>query len=53
MEKAVKFGLVGRNISYSFSKKYFEQKFQKLLLINHSYEIFDTENTPQLDLPGF
>lgn len=44
MEKAVKFGLVGRNISYSFSKKYFEQKFQKLLLINHSYEIFDTEN---------
>ena len=44
MEKAVKFGLVGRNISYSFSKKYFEQKFQKLLLNNHSYEIFDTEN---------
>lgn len=44
MEKAVKFGLVGRNISYSFSKKYFEQKFQKLLLNHHSYEIFDTEN---------
>jgi len=44
MEKAVKFGLVGRNISYSFSKKYFEQKFLKLLLNNHSYEIFDTEN---------
>ena len=48
MEKAVKFGLVGRNISYSFSKKYFEQKFQKLLLINHSYEIFDTENLDQI-----
>ena len=44
METTVKFGLIGRNISYSFSKKYFEQKFQKLLLNNHSYEIFDTEN---------
>ncbi|GGP04409.1 shikimate 5-dehydrogenase [Cloacibacterium rupense] len=44
METAVKFGLIGRNISYSFSKKYFEQKFQKLLLNNYSYEIFDSEN---------
>ena len=44
METTVKFGLIGRNISYSFSKKYFEQKFQKLLLNNHSYEIFDIEN---------
>lgn len=44
MEKKVKFGLIGRKISYSFSKKYFEQKFQKLLLHNHSYEIFDIEN---------
>lgn len=44
MEKAIKFGLIGRNISYSFSKKYFEQKFQKLLLNNYSYEIFDIEN---------
>lgn len=44
METAVKFGLIGRNISYSFSKKYFEQKFQKLLLNHYSYEIFDLEN---------
>ena len=44
METAIKFGLIGRNISYSFSKKYFEQKFQKLLLNNYSYEIFDIEN---------
>ncbi len=44
METAVKFGLIGKNISYSFSKKYFEQKFQKLLLNNYSYEIFDSEN---------
>ena len=40
----VKFGLIGKNISYSFSKKYFEQKFQKLLLRNYSYTIFDFEN---------
>ena len=44
MEKSVKLGLVGRNIPYSFSKKYFEQKFQKLFLKNHSYEVFDIEN---------
>ena len=44
MEKSVKLGLIGRNISYSFSKKYFEQKFQKLFLKNHSYEVFDIEN---------
>ena len=44
MENCVKFGLIGKNISYSFSKKYFEQKFQKLLLNNHSYEIFDLPN---------
>lgn len=47
METSVKFGLIGRNISYSFSKKYFEQKFQKLFLKNHSYEIFDIENLNQ------
>lgn len=44
MGTTVKFGLIGRNISYSFSKKYFEQKFQKLLLREHTYEIFDLEN---------
>lgn len=44
METSVKFGLIGKNISYSFSKKYFEQKFQKLLLNDYSYDIFDTEN---------
>ena len=44
MGKSVKLGLVGRNISYSFSKKYFEQKFKKLFLKNHSYEVFDIEN---------
>ena len=44
METSAKFGLIGKKISYSFSKKYFEQKFQKLLLNNHSYNIIDLEN---------
>ncbi|MBT0608504.1 shikimate dehydrogenase family protein [Aequorivita echinoideorum] len=35
-----KFGLIGKNISYSFSKKYFSEKFQKEKL-PHSYENFD------------
>ncbi|MBP6576469.1 MAG: shikimate dehydrogenase [Chryseobacterium sp.] len=40
MEKK-EFGLLGKNISYSFSKKYFEEKFKKLFLQNHSYNFFD------------
>lgn len=43
MENLVKLGLVGHNVPYSFSKKYFDQKFQKLLLNNYSYEVFDME----------
>lgn len=35
------FGLVGKNIDYSFSKKYFTEKFEKENLINHSYQNFD------------
>lgn len=41
MENRVKFGLLGRNISYSFSQNYFSEKFQKLSLVNHTYELFD------------
>ena len=37
------FGLLGKNISYSFSKKYFEEKFKKLFLKNHSYNFFDID----------
>ena len=43
MEQQVKFGLLGKNISYSFSQKYFTEKFQKLGLYNHHYEVFDVE----------
>ena len=42
--KEKKFGLVGKNISYSFSKKYFTEKFNKLFLRDHSYDVFDLQD---------
>ena len=38
-----KFGLLGRNIQYSFSKKYFTDKFQSENLSHCSYENFDIQ----------
>lgn len=40
-EKQHKFGLVGKNISYSFSRKYFTEKFTDLGLVDHEYVNFD------------
>lgn len=40
-QEIVKFGLIGKNISYSFSKTYFTNKFNSLDLVNYSYENFD------------
>lgn len=37
-------GLVGRNISYSFSKGYFARKFENEELVNHHYVNFDIES---------
>lgn len=39
-----RFGLVGKNIAYSFSKGYFTQKFSSLNLVNNSYENFDIQH---------
>ncbi|CAZ97806.1 shikimate dehydrogenase family protein [Zobellia galactanivorans] len=39
--KRTRFGLVGKNISYSFSRGYFTKKFASLGLNDHSYENFD------------
>ena len=44
MSKKEVFGLLGKNISYSFSKKYFTDKFNQLGLLDHSYENFDMES---------
>lgn len=43
MEKPVKLGLIGKNISYSFSKHHFEQKFKKLMLPTYTYDLFDLQ----------
>jgi len=48
MEKQ-EFGLLGKNISYSFSKKYFEEKFKKLFLKNHAYNFFDIQEIEALN----
>ena len=38
-----KLGLLGKNISYSFSRTYFKEKFQKEGIKNTSYENFDID----------
>lgn len=45
---SVKFGLVGKNISYSFSRGYFTEKFEKLGLENHKYVNFDLQEVAVL-----
>lgn len=42
------FGLVGRNISYSFSAGYFKKKFEKLKMDNVSYRNFDIDEIEEL-----
>ncbi len=39
-----KFGLIGKNIEYSFSKTYFAEKFEKEGIIDASYENFDLQS---------
>lgn len=41
-------GLLGRNISYSFSKAYFKKKFESEGISNISYENFDIETINEL-----
>src|SRR5690606_29950283 len=45
--KEFRLGLIGRNISYSFSKGYFTKKFAALGLGTHSYENFDLQEIGQ------
>jgi len=43
----IRFGLIGKNISYSFSRGYFTKKFSEMGLERHSYENFDLEHINQ------
>lgn len=47
-EKNKLFGLVGKNISYSFSRSYFAEKFQKQGLSNYEYVNFDIPSINKL-----
>ncbi|HXD93085.1 MAG TPA: shikimate dehydrogenase [Bacteroidia bacterium] len=40
-------GLIGYPLSHSFSKKYFDEKFQKLNLSDFSFSVFSMENINQ------
>lgn len=55
-----KLGLIGRNIAYSFSEKYFNDKFREENIAGYSYQIFDLKAIKELnsfkkdtDLLGF
>lgn len=41
MNNRTKFGIIGKAISYSFSRKYFQEKFEKLGLNSYQYANFD------------
>ena len=43
-DRSKHFGLLGRNISYSFSKGYFEEKFEKEKLHGFTYENYDIQD---------
>lgn len=47
--KQNRLGLIGRNIGYSFSRGYFNQKFEHLGLNHFSYENFDIESIDQVN----
>lgn len=38
------YGLIGKNIDYSFSRNYFRKKFEKELITNSQYVNFDIDN---------
>lgn len=44
-----KFGLIGKNISYSFSRNYFKNKFKKENIDDATYVNFDLENILHFD----
>lgn len=43
----IRFGLLGKDISYSFSKGYFAEKFKTMNLDDHSYENFDFQEVEE------
>ena len=50
MASKKQYGLVGKNISYSFSKAFFAEKFERENYKNHTYENFDIQEI--FEFPG-
>lgn len=50
INKSKYFGLIGKTLSYSFSRSYFLDKFKTLNLENYSYKNFEFENESDLAL---
>ncbi|WP_395091749.1 shikimate dehydrogenase family protein [Vaginella massiliensis] len=44
----IQLGLIGRNIAYSFSEKYFQEKFKILNLENYDYRLFDLQKIEEV-----
>lgn len=42
------FGLIGKPLSHSFSKKYFTQKFTEQAIVDCSYELFELQSIDEL-----
>ena len=45
----MQFGLIGKSLSHSFSKKYFEEKFKKENLINFSFTNFELNSISEFE----
>ncbi|WP_044399096.1 shikimate dehydrogenase [Lacinutrix sp. Hel_I_90] len=45
-----RFGLIGKNISYSFSRNYFKNKFESAQIDDATYENFDIEDIEAFDI---
>ncbi|NLN32451.1 MAG: shikimate dehydrogenase [Flavobacteriaceae bacterium] len=50
MQKQVKnFGLIGKNIAYSFSESHFHDKFRKANITNSTYQLFDLKSISEVE----
>ncbi len=43
------FGLIGRKLGHSFSKEYFETKFNELKLADHTYSLFELDDITEVE----
>ena len=43
------YGLIGKTLKHSFSKKYFKEKFEQLQLTDHTYELYELDDIVEVD----